>query len=532
MWKNGWRDEIWAEMQTEWDIIVVGGGITGAGILNAAARAGLRVLLVEAGDFSSGTSSRSSKLVHGGFRYLRNRQFNVTYESVQERERLMREGPHLVTSLKFLLPNLGYSKKTAGELSLGVMIYDLMAPKWAHGHLSKSDYAAICPQLTTPALEDGNYYYDAEVDDTRLVLRVIQEGVKAGGRAINYCRVENLLKQANGRVCGVQIRDIADPKRERTGEVKARVVINATGPWTDQLRSQVGAEPRIRKLRGSHLFFPHERLPISVAITMYHPRDHRALFVFPWEGVTLIGTTDLDHPRELEISHPEPVITPAEVDYLMEAVNFLFPEAGLTSADIQSTIAGLRPIITGGAADPSKESRAYAVWQEDGLLTITGGKLTEYRRMAYETLEKARPLLKAGVHFHPNQPLFMNLAAEQNVELPAAVLNRLKGRYGVDALEIAADCPLTELSEMENLPAIWAEIRWGARAEGVIHLDDLLLRRTRLGLTAPRGGLDWMDRIRKIAQPELGWDDAIWTREEKRYAQLWEECYYVPRTDE
>jgi glycerol-3-phosphate dehydrogenase len=308
------------------------------------------------------------------------------------------------------------------------------------------------------------------------------------------------------------------------------VVINATGPWTDELRSQVGAEARIRKLRGSHLFFPYEKLPLPVAITLLHPRDHRALFVFPWEGVTLIGTTDLDHPRDLEALHPEPVITPAEVTYLMEAADFLFPESHLTTADIQSSIAGLRPIVTGGAADPSKESRAHVLFQENGLLTITGGKLTAYRRMAYETLEKAKSALAGKVVLHPNQPLFTNPVSALPAGMSARTWNRLKGRYSADAAEMADACPPDEWAEMDQLPALWGEIRWGARAEGVVHLDDLLLRRTRLGLTAPHGGLDWMPRIRELAQPELGWSDDLWADEEKRYAELWHECYDIPKT--
>ena len=241
------------------------------------------MLLVEAHDYAFGTSSRSSKLVHGGFRYLKNRQFSVTRESVRERERLLRQAKYLVTPLYFLLPSLGFSRATRQVFRLGVTIYDLLAPKWAHGDLSPNQIHRICPQLTNDRLNAGFYYYDAEVDDARLVLRVIQEGIAAGGTALNYTGAETLLFQQNGQVAGALLRDNAPSGNGQTTEVFARVVINATGPWSDELRGQVDQPPRIRKQRGSHLIFPWAKLPLAQAITLLHPRDKRAMFVFPWE---------------------------------------------------------------------------------------------------------------------------------------------------------------------------------------------------------------------------------------------------------
>jgi glycerol-3-phosphate dehydrogenase len=196
------RDQIWSELDQIFDLLIIGGGITGAGIMNTAARSGLKVLLVEAGDFSSGTSSRSSKLVHGGFRYLKNRQINVTRESVRERERLLREAPHLVTPLYFILPFIGFSGNTRRMFRMGVTIYDLLAPKWAHGHLGRDTIRNLCPVMTNQRLTDGYYYYDAEVDDARMVLRCIFEGVRAGGLALNYARAASLLNHKDGHVCG------------------------------------------------------------------------------------------------------------------------------------------------------------------------------------------------------------------------------------------------------------------------------------------------------------------------------------------
>ncbi len=528
MYRPEQREEIWNTLQQPWDIMVIGGGITGAGIFNAAARAGLKVLLVEAHDYAFGTSSRSSKLVHGGFRYLKNRQFSVTRESVRERERLLRQAKYLVTPLYFLLPSLGFSRATRQVFRLGVTIYDLLAPKWAHGDLSPKQIHRICPQLTNDRLNAGFYYYDAEVDDARLVLRVIQEGIAAGGTALNYTGAETLLFQQNGQVAGALLRDNAPSGNGRTAEVFARVVINATGPWSDELRRQVDQPPRIRKQRGSHLIFPWAKLPLAQAITLLHPRDKRAMFVFPWEGVTVIGTTDLDHPHELEVQHPEPAITTDEVGYILEAVNYLFPDSQLGREDVLSSISGLRPIVTSGENNPSKESRAHTLWNDRGLLTITGGKLTTYRLMAFETLEGCRTVLSGAPIFNKNQPLLDQSPVTKVIGMDDPTWHRLLGRYGQIAIDLAGACPDEELASVEGLPALWAELRWGARQEGVVHLDDLLLRRTRFGLTLPEGGAGQMERIRAVVQSELRWQDPTWQFEEARYRALWKECYSLP----
>jgi len=282
MWENGWRESIWNDIEQEWDIVVVGGGITGAGVFRRAVAAGLKVLLLDAGDFAGGTSSRSSKLVHGGFRYLKNKQWSVTHESVREREWLLHEAKNLVTPLGFLMPNFA-GANTQKMFAVGVVIYDLMAPKWQHQGMSRQQLITACPQLASDRLESGQLYYDAEMDDAHLVHHILREAVAAGGTALNYARAEKVLRAVNGRVCGVQVRDTSG-RGEYTAEVKAKVVINAAGPWSDELRQQVGAEPRIRPLRGSHLIFTHDRLPLPHAVTLLHPQDHRAMFGIPWEG--------------------------------------------------------------------------------------------------------------------------------------------------------------------------------------------------------------------------------------------------------
>jgi glycerol-3-phosphate dehydrogenase len=305
MWNKGWREQAWANIDRQWDLVIVGGGITGAGVLRHAVAAGLKTLLVEAGDFSSGTSSRSSKLIHGGLRYILNKQYKVTQESVRERERLMKEAPYGVTKLGFLFANFDRYHASNGQIGLVIDLYDLLAPKWDHQRYSADRIKAEWPFLNSEGLLGGYLYYDAAMDDSRIVLRVIREAVKAGGTAINYVRAESLLKGSDGQVCGVALKDLASPAGKSV-EVKARVVVNAAGPWADQMREQIGKPSRLRRLRGSHLVLPQDKLPVKTALTLLHPVDKRAMFVIPWEGTTIIGTTDIDHDPALDKTYSEP----------------------------------------------------------------------------------------------------------------------------------------------------------------------------------------------------------------------------------
>ena len=345
------RQGIWRRLNEPWELVIVGGGITGAGILREATRAGIKTLLVEANDFASGTSSRSSKLVHGGFRYLRNAQVRLTLQSVRERERLIQEGRGLVTQLGFLLASFEHDAIPGWVFGVGLTLYDLLAQKWAHRHYDAYDLRELCPPLTGAGLRGGYRYFDAQTDDARLSLRVIQEAVTEGGVALNYARVIDLLRTRNGQVCGIVLRDEAPEGDGRTVEIQAPVVINATGAWADNLRAQIGGRGRLRKLRGSHLVFPFSKLPLTRAISLLHPRDGRPVFVLPWEGVTLVGTTDVDHPGELT----QPCASSDEAAYLLEVVQFAFPDQMLTLDDVQCAFSGIRPVIHTGKADPSKD---------------------------------------------------------------------------------------------------------------------------------------------------------------------------------
>ena len=526
MWNAGWRDALWAELdRTEWDLIVIGGGITGAGILREAVRMGLRCVLFEAHDFASGTSSRSSKLVHGGLRYLKDAKIRLTSESVHEREQLLKEGRGLVMPLPFLMANFHGDRIPAWAFGIGLSLYDLLALKWNHAAYSPAGLRELCPQLTSPDLVSGFRYFDAQTDDARLVLRVLQEAVHAGASALNYARVDGFLKINRRKVCGVIVRDLAPGFKERILEVRGRVVINASGAWADELRCQNGGRSRLRILRGSHLFFPWQKLPLTRAVTFLHPLDGRPVFVLPWEGVTLIGTTDMDHHSrlvtDLAISHEER-------NYLMEAIQYAFPNLGLQSADVQSSLAGVRAVVDTGKANPSKESREFVLWLENGLLTVSGGKLTTFRVMAHKALQAVRAMLPGRSELGSNQRVLDPLPAEGNLcDLPVELRLRLLGRYAGSACDLAAAAQPGEMESIAGALPLWAELRWAAREEGVIHLDDLLLRRVRLGLLLPGGGLGQLDRVRSIVQPELGWNDARWLQEADDYQRTWQ-AYYSP----
>ncbi|OGO29775.1 MAG: hypothetical protein A2Z16_14890 [Chloroflexi bacterium RBG_16_54_18] len=524
MWNKGWRDKTWSEIDRPWDILVIGGGITGAGILRESQRAGMRTFLVEAGDFASGTSSRSSKLVHGGFRYLRNAQISLTKKSVRERERLIKEGRGLVNPMGILLLNYDGDAIPGWMFGFGLVVYDILASKWGHRHYDALDMRELCPAVNPDRLTGGFRYFDAQTDDARLVLRVIQEAVTDGAVALNYARAEQLLKLRDGRVCGVLLRDVSPEGQGRYKEINSQVVVNATGAWADDLRQQVGGKSRLRRLRGSHILIPFSRLPLTRSVSFLHPQDGRPVFTVPWEGLTLVGTTDIDHKDTLS---KDPAIDAQELEYLLQAVQFAFPCLELTHADIQATFSGIRPVIDTGKTDPSKESREHILWYENGLLTVSGGKLTTFRLMAQDALESMRKYLPEEIKFVPDQRI-LNASPEnlpQISGLSPAAQSRLSGRHGAEIIPLIEAVRPGELEAIGNTPMLWAELRWAARSEAVVHLDDLLLRRVRLGLLLPAGGIPIMECIRSIAQPELGWDDRRWQVEEECYRTLWQESY-------
>ena len=508
-----------------WDLVVVGGGITGAGIALQAARAGWRVLLVEQRDFAWGTSSRSSKLVHGGLRYVRQGQLGLTRESVHERERLLRTLPGLVSPLGFVFPLYRGARPGRWLLQAGLAVYDALAGQWRRHFQPVDALGLLAPHIAQAGLEGGMCYQDAQTDDARLVLRVLQEAQALGAVAVNYLAAEELLRDSTGTLRGLRVRDARD---SQVHTVHCPLVVNATGAWADRLRVQQGARARLRPLRGSHLVLPSWRLPLAQAISWMHRQDGRPVFAIPWEGATLVGTTDLDHREDLQ---QEAAITPAEVRYLLGAVQHRFPSLALTCADIRSTFAGVRPVIDTGKADPSQEGRDHAVWLERGLLTVTGGKLTTFGRIAQDALHMLKPLLPAPRVQAKQGSSESAVPCRAPVGTDAALWQRLQGRYGALATQVLACAQPGDCSRIEGTPVYGVELRWAARHEAVLHLDDLLLRRTRLGLLLPEGGAELLHRVRLWCQPELGWDDARWAREVADYQTLWQRHYSVPHED-
>lgn len=523
MWKKEDRTQLPGLLAQDWDIVIVGGGITGAGILLEAARRGLHALLIEQRDFAWGTSSRSSKLVHGGLRYIKEGKLRLMRDSVRERENLLREAPGLVDPQPFAFANYKGRKPGRWAMSAGLAIYDRMAKHGQRHWHAREDFLMLAPNVAREGLQGGLCYRDAKTDDARLVLRVLQEAVAAGGHALNYLAAEELDRH-DGKVGGLVLRDGLTDARYR---VRAKVVINATGAWADRLRRNGGAH-KLRPLRGSHLLFPAWKLPLAQAISFLHPKDGRPVFAFPWEGATLVGTTDVDHREDLR---HEAAITQEEARYLIEALAYQFPQAALKAGDAVSSYAGVRPVIDTGKSDPSKEARDHAVWMEDGLLTVTGGKLTTFRLIALDALKHAAQRLPQWRDKLEMRPVFRAFALPRSQKLSATQQARLAGRFGINAKTMIEAASAEELQTIDGSETLWAELRWAARHEAVQHLDDLLLRRTRLGLLLAQGGSAILPRVRALCQAELGWDDVRWDREEADYRALWRKCYAPPGED-
>ena len=474
----GRRGEIWESLKqsgTRYDIIIIGGGITGAGILREATRQGLKVLLVEQRDFAWGTSSRSSKMVHGGLRYIAQGDIKLTQHSALERERLIREAPGLVERMGYLFPIR--KGQIPGKILFNTLlaVYDKLAGIKTHGWHESAAVLQRAPGLNPAGLKGASYYTDAVTDDSRLVLRVLQQACAEQGQAINYVAAESLLQDEQGQVNGVKLRDAVSGE---TLDLPASVVINATGAWVDQLREGVAHERTIRPLRGSHIIIPANKITVQDALTLFHPQDKRAVFIFPWEGTTVIGTTDLDHDLPL---NTEPGITQQELDYLLQLAQQAFPAANVTAADVISSYAGVRPVISKNRSkDPSKEKRDHQVWVDKGLVSVSGGKLTTFRLIARDTLQAAKPFLQGVAFRNQEEQLF-----DYPVATPHALglqdktwAQRLIGRYGDQVKSMLQDAPQTERNKIAGTEFCLAELRWSCRNEQIVHLDDLLLRHT------------------------------------------------------
>ena len=535
-----------------WDMLIIGGGITGAGIAREAARRGLAVLLIEQKDFAWGTSSRSSKMVHGGLRYIASGDYKTTLLSVRERERMLSEASGLVNEMHYIMPHYKGKFPPPWIFKILLRVYDGLAGKRYSKYFKKDAFLSLNPNIKQDKFLGASQFSDAVTDDSRLVMRVLAEAIYDGAQAINYLKAETLITNQQGLVVGATLKDTSSEDNAQNNvqnnvqsyDVYAKVVVSATGAWADTLRMQASKQTeqsfhkQIRPSRGSHLVVSKGRLPIEQAYTFLHPVDKRAVFVFPWENRTVLGTTDLDHPP---LDDSEVGITNEEVDYLLTATNELFNDAKLNREDVISTWAGVRPLISEGGdgkrVSPSKEKRDHSVWLDNNLVTVSGGKLTTFRLIALDVLTRCQEVLELDKSVIQKQTLngdhvFSNTTPTNPkfFTLPKALQQRLQGFYGrqLDTLlELAHEDDLAYVTDSNT---IWAEIRFAARHEQVMHLDDLLLRRTRLGLILPNGAMTPLisARLKQICQQELGWNEQKWQQEAQRYQNLWQRYYHLP----
>jgi glycerol-3-phosphate dehydrogenase len=514
------------DLPKTWDLIIIGGGITGAGIFREASRMGLKVVLVEQKDFAWGTSSRSSKLVHGGLRYLKEGHFLMTKIAVEERERLLKEAPGLVESLGFLLPVYKDQRPGKRTLKVGLSLYDIMARERQHQYFDANTFTKMVPHINPRGLKGGFHFLDAQVDDARLVLRLINESVASGGCALNYTAVRHIIRNNEGNVVGVDVQDI---ETQETEKVYSPAVINATGSWAEKLHPSPEPQRHLRPLRGSHLVFPASVLPLAEGLSFIHPSDNRAVFVVPWEGAVLVGTTDLDHTEDLSI---EPNITEAEVFYLMQGIQTIFPWYDISLKNCLCAFAGIRPVLSQGKVKPSEESREHVVWVNQGLVTVTGGKLTTFRRLAQDALKATKPFLPTGKEIDLKVPVFTELPEklDQNCGLSPRIWRRLCGHYGMGAATIVRMAKAEDLSIIPGTHTLWAELPYVAKHEQIRHLGDLLLRRVRIGLLTPEGGKGYFKRIQKLCKEVLPWDRWRWKEEISSYLDQWNHAHALPFT--
>lgn len=491
-------------------MVVVGGGITGAGVALDAASRGLRTALVERDDFASGTSSKSSKLIHGGLRYLQQGEVGLVYEALHERQRLRRNAPHLVRVLPFLIPILTkdgvVSPKIARAMGSAMWGYDVTGG-WRigkfHKRLSSAEALAHVPTLAADRLGAAYLYYDAQADDARLVLTVARTAASLGAAVANRCRVVDVLKGGGGDgVRGVAVE--ADGQRF---ELRASVVVNAAGVWSDDVRAMdEGAHPgSIRPAKGVHLTLPWSKVRNDIALVIPVPKDKRSLFVVPWGDFSYVGTTDTDYDGSLD----NPTCTSDDVDYVLRAINFSIT-TGITRADVLGVWAGLRPLVKSATSSRTADlSRRHRVHRSpSGVVTITGGKLTTYREMAADTVDEVCSVLGQRARSHTSRlPL---LGADGYVEPVATVGTEvhLARRYGTEAgavAAIAATDPSLAEHLIAGLPYLKAEVVYAARHEMAGSVDDVLSRRTRARLLARDDSAAAAPAVAALLGAELGW---------------------------
>lgn len=501
----------------EFDVLVIGGGITGCGVARDAALRGLSVALVEQNDFASGTSSRSSRLIHGGVRYLEHGQLHLVFESSAERRRLLRLAPHLVRPLEFTWPVYAGSRIRRWKLGAGLMLYDalsLFRNVGRHHRLSSRAVLEHEPALQREGLLGGARYYDAATNDSRLTLANAIGAAEAGALTMNHAAVTALIPE-NGRVAGATVRDCLT---DTSCNVRARVVVNATGPWSDVLRHLDGETgPAVRGSKGAHIAVPRERIGNHNALTLISPVDGRVLFVLPAEEHAIVGTTDT-----YTSASPDDVrATREDIAYLLAAVNSFFPAASLTHDDVVSAWAGIRPLVPAAGETPGAVSREHAISTSTrGLVSITGGKLTTYRVMAADVMT----IVLAALN-RPSSP-----DRTKSMPLPGGDFNSLDALI-VDAARVTNDSTLarhlvtaygsrwsrvwSEINQLgggesiaDGLPYTIGELRYSVREEMAYTLADLLIRRTHIAYDTRDHGVAASEKSAMALSEVFGWDDS------------------------
>jgi glycerol-3-phosphate dehydrogenase len=508
------------------DVIVIGGGITGVGVALDAASRGLRTALVERDDFASGTSSKSSKLVHGGLRYLQQGEVRLVYEALHERQRLRRNAPHLVSLLPFMLPILTkdglVSRKIARALGSALWMYDITGGARIgriHRRLRKKKALAHMPTMPSQRLASAYIYYDAQADDARLCLSVAFTAADHGAVVVNRCAVTALTRDASGRANGVSVRCDGE-----SFDVSAKVVINAAGVWTDEIRTfETGVDPdTIRPAKGVHVTVPWEKVRNDIAVVIPVPKDKRSLFVVPWgprpDGTfthTYVGTTDTDYRGPVD----DPQCTKDDIDYVLRALNASVT-TGVTADDVTGVWAGLRPLVKqvnasdgtgqgGKAARTADLSRRHLVHRgESGIITVTGGKLTTYREMAQDTVDAALELL-SGTSVGRCRTKRLKLRGAMRPRTDGSLDAHLESRFGSEAHLIRAMIATQpNLAEplVNGLPYVRAEAIHAVTHEMATTLDDVLVRRTRCLLFDREATLAAARSVAELVAPVAGWD--------------------------
>jgi glycerol-3-phosphate dehydrogenase len=522
------RAACWERLGTEqFDVVVIGGGVVGSGCALDAATRGLKVALVEARDFASGTSSRSSKMFHGGLRYLEQLEFGLVREALHERElSLTTLAPHLVKPLPFLFP-LTHRWWERPYTAAGIFLYDSLGGAKsvpAQKHLTRAGALRLSPGLKRSSLIGGIRYYDTVVDDARHTMTVARTAAHYGAVVRCSTQVVALLREGD-RVIGVRVRDSEDGS---VTEVRGHVVVNATGVWTDEIQalSKQRGRFQVRASKGVHVVVPRDRIVSDVAIILRTTQS--VMFVIPWGSHWIIGTTDTDW--NLDLAHP--AATKADIDYILQTVNQVLATP-LTHADIDGVYAGLRPLLAGESEETSKLSREHAVAvPAPGLVAIAGGKYTTYRVMAADAIDTAVQFVPARVAPSITEKVSLlgavgYFALINQVEhvgelvgLHPYRVRHLLDRYGSlmdDVLALAADHP-DLLGPIKEAPGyLKVEAVYAAAAEGALHLEDILARRMRISIEYPHRGVDCALEVAELVAPVLGWSAGDVNREVANY---------------